>query len=163
MNCDLTAVVAMSDDGGSSGRLRDELGQLPPGDVRQCLVALADDDCASESLRRLFNYRFTAGEGLNGHSFGNLLLSALTDITGSADAAIREASRMLRIRGVVLPVTLTDSALRASWRTAASSRVNPASTGGAEILICQFRVFIWSPRPAHSRLCWMPSLRRMPL
>ena len=113
MNCDLTAVVAMSDDGGSSGRLRDELGQLPPGDVRQCLAALADDDCASESLRRLFNYRFTAGEGLNGHSFGNLLLSALTDITGSADAAIREASRMLRIRGVVLPVTLTDSALRA--------------------------------------------------
>lgn len=113
LNCDLTAVVSMSDDGGSSGRLRDELGQLPPGDVRQCLVALADDDCASESLRRLFNYRFTAGNGLNGHSFGNLLLSALTDITGSPDAAIREASRMLRIRGVVLPVTLTDSALKA--------------------------------------------------
>lgn len=114
MNCDLTAVVAMSDDGGSSGRLREELGQLPPGDVRQCLVALADDDHASESLRRLFDYRFTAGNGLNGHSVGNLLLSALTEITGSADAAIREASRMLRIRGTVLPVTLSDSTLKAS-------------------------------------------------
>ncbi len=111
MNCDLTAVVAMSDDGGSSGRLRQELGQLPPGDVRQCLVALADGE--SESLRRLFDYRFTAGNGLNGHSVGNLLLSALTEITGSADAAIREASRMLRIRGTVLPVTLSDSTLKA--------------------------------------------------
>ena len=99
LNCDLTAVVAMSDDGGSSGRLRDELGQLPPGDVRQCLVALAADDEASESLRKLFDYRFTAGNGLNGHSFGNLLLSALTDITGSADGAIREASRLLRTTG----------------------------------------------------------------
>ena len=113
LNCDLTAVVAMSDDGGSSGRLRDELGQLPPGDVRQCLVALAADDDASESLRRLFDYRFTAGNGLNGHSFGNLLLSALTDITGSADGAIREASRLLRTSGTVLPVTLTGSTLKA--------------------------------------------------
>ena len=113
LNCDLTAVVAMSDDGGSSGRLRDELGQLPPGDVRQCLVALAADDEASESLRKLFDYRFTAGNGLNGHSFGNLLLSALTDITGSADGAIREASRLLRTTGTVLPVTLTGSTLKA--------------------------------------------------
>ncbi len=113
MNCDLTAVVAMSDDGGSSGRLRDELGQLPPGDVRQCLVALAGEDSASESLKRLFIYRFEEGNGLKGHSLGNLLLSALTEITGSVDAAIREASRMLRIRGTVLPVTLSDSTLKA--------------------------------------------------
>ena len=113
MDCDLTAVVAMSDDGGSSGRLRDELGQLPLGDVRQCLVALAGDDIDSERLRRLFDHRFEDGEGLKGHSFGNLLLSALTEITGSADAAIREASRMLRIRGTVLPVTLSDSTLKA--------------------------------------------------
>ena len=113
MDCELTAVVAMSDDGGSSGRLRDELGQLPPGDVRQCLVALADDDVASEGLRRLFDYRFTAGNGLNGHSVGNLMLSALTEITGSADAAILEASRLLRIRGRVLPVTLTGTTLKA--------------------------------------------------
>ncbi len=113
MDCDLTAVVAMSDDGGSSGRLRDELGQLPLGDVRQCLVALAGDDIDSERLRRLFDHRFEDGEGLKGHSFGNLLLSALTEITGSAEAAIREASRMLRIRGTVLPVTLSDSTLKA--------------------------------------------------
>ncbi len=111
-DCDLTAVVSMSDDGGSSGRLRDELGQLPPGDIRQCLIALADES-ASAQMRKLFNYRFTAGNGLNGHSFGNLLLSALTDITGSSDAAITEASRMLRVRGAVLPVTLTDSTLKA--------------------------------------------------
>ena len=112
-NCDLTSVVAMSDDGGSSGRLRDELGQLPMGDVRQCLVALADDDSDSENLKRLFNYRFAAGKGLEGHSLGNLLLSALNEISGSADAAVREASRMLRIRGTVLPVTLSDSTLKA--------------------------------------------------
>ena len=113
MNCALTAVVTMSDNGGSSGRLRDELGQLPPGDIRQCLVALAADDAASAQLRKLFNYRFTSGAGLNGHSFGNLFLSALTDITGSAAAAIIEASRMLRIEGTVLPVTLTKSVLKA--------------------------------------------------
>ncbi len=113
MNCTLTAVVTMSDDGGSSGRLRDELGQLPPGDIRQCLVALAADDDASTQLRKLFNYRFTSGAGLNGHSFGNLFLSALTDITGNAAAAIIEASRMLRIEGTVLPVTLTKSVLKA--------------------------------------------------
>lgn len=110
---DLTAVVTMSDDGGSSGRLRDELGQLPPGDIRQCLVALAADDGASSQLRTLFNYRFTTGESLNGHSFGNLFLSALTEITGNAATAIIEASRMLRIKGRVLPVTLTSSILKA--------------------------------------------------
>jgi uncharacterized cofD-like protein len=112
-NCDLTAVVTMSDDGGSSGRLRDELGQLPPGDIRQCLVALAADEGVSAQLRKLFNYRFTSGAGLNGHSFGNLFLSALTEITGDAASAIIEASRMLRIKGRVLPVTLTRSALKA--------------------------------------------------
>ena len=112
MNCDLTAVVAMTDDGGSSGRLRQAFGQLPPGDVRQCLMALADDE-TSEVLKRLFDYRFTAGEGLDGHSLGNLLLSALTEITGGADAAIREASKLLGIQGTVLPVTLTRSTLKA--------------------------------------------------
>jgi len=113
MNCALTAVVTMSDNGGSSGRFRDELGQLPPGDIRQCLVALAADDGASAQLRKLFNYRFTAGEGLKGHSFGDLFLSALTEITGGPAAAIIEASRMLSINGAVLPVTLTKSVLKA--------------------------------------------------
>ncbi|MQF65315.1 YvcK family protein [SAR202 cluster bacterium AC-409-J13_OGT_754m] len=112
-NCELTAVVTMSDDGGSSGRLRDELGQLPPGDIRQCLVALAADDYISAQLRKLFNYRFTSGQGLNGHSFGNLFISALTDITGNPATAIAEASRMLHIKGSVLPVTLTPTILKA--------------------------------------------------
>ena len=114
--CELTAVVAMTDSGGSSGRLRDELGQLPPGDVRQCLVALAPDDRSSALMARLFDYRFNAGNGLLGHSFGNLFLTALTEITGNTATAIAEASRMLSIRGTVLPVTLTKSTLVARLR-----------------------------------------------
>ncbi|MDA1258917.1 MAG: YvcK family protein [Chloroflexi bacterium] len=110
---DLTAVVAMSDSGGSSGRLRDELGQLPPGDIRQCLVALAGDAEQGVMLRRLFTHRFSMGEGLEGHSVGNLLLAALTEITGAHDRAIEAASRLLNIRGRVMPVTLTNSHLHA--------------------------------------------------
>jgi uncharacterized cofD-like protein len=108
--CDITAVVSMSDNGGSSGRLRDEFGYLPPGDVRRCLVALASDE-DSLILRQLFEYRFDRGHGLNGHTFGNLLLTALTGILGSTDRAIEEAGRLLRIRGRVLPVTLADTTL----------------------------------------------------
>ena len=110
-DCDLTAVVAMTDSGGSSGRLRDELGQLPPGDVRQCLVALAPDDRSAALMARLFDYRFNTGDGLNGHSFGNLFLTALTEVMGNTATAIEEASRMLSIKGTVLPVTLTKSTL----------------------------------------------------
>lgn len=106
----ITAVVSMSDNGGSSGRLRDEFGYLPPGDVRRCLVALASDDDAL-LLRRLFEYRFDRGHGLNGHTFGNLLLTALTDLLGSTDRAVEEAGRLLRIRGRVLPVTLIGTTL----------------------------------------------------
>lgn len=106
----IAAVVSMSDNGGSSGRLRDEFGYLPPGDVRRCLVALASDEDAL-LLRQLFEYRFDRGLGLNGHTFGNLLLTALTDILGSTDRAIAEASSLLRIRGRVLPVTLSDTTL----------------------------------------------------
>jgi uncharacterized cofD-like protein len=107
----ITAVVTMSDSGGSSGRLRDEFGYLPPGDVRRCLLALASWDEDSLLLRQLFEYRFDRGLGLNGHSFGNLLLTALTDILGGEMQAIDEAGRLLRIRGRVLPVTLTDTTL----------------------------------------------------
>jgi uncharacterized cofD-like protein len=106
---ELTAIVSMADDGGSSGRLRDELGQLPPGDVRRCLVALSS--YSSLALRRLFEFRFDRGAGLDGHNFGNLFLAALTEITGNTDAAIAEAGRLLRIKGAVLPVTLSDSRL----------------------------------------------------
>ncbi len=108
---DLTAIVTMMDDGGSSGRLRDEFGHLPPGDVRRCLIALSPDDRSNLLMRQLFDYRFDRGNGLKGHSFGNLFLTALTEIAGSLDAAIQEAGRLLGIRGTVLPVTLTQASL----------------------------------------------------
>lgn len=99
---DLTALVAMSDDGGSTGILRDELGVLPPGDVRQCLVALSRE---TKLMRELINYRFEKGT-LRGHNFGNLLLSGLEKITGSFDKAVEKASEILRIEGHVVPATL---------------------------------------------------------
>ncbi|MDP2874109.1 MAG: YvcK family protein [bacterium] len=108
---ELTAVVSMADSGGSSGRLRDEFGVLPPGDVRRCLLALAADDETNQTLRQLFEYRFDKGQGLNGHSFGNLFITALTEICGRTDQAIIEASRILRIKGQVLPVALADTHL----------------------------------------------------
>ena len=106
---ELTSIVTMMDSGGSTGILRDEFGILPTGDVRRCLVALSD----SPMLRQLFEYRFLKGKKINGHSLGNLLLTALTKITGSEEKAIIEASKILRIKGRVLPVTLTNCHLRA--------------------------------------------------
>jgi uncharacterized cofD-like protein len=102
---DLKAVVTMADDGGSSGRLRRELGVLPPGDVRNCIVALANDE---DLLARLFQYRFATGSGLSGHSFGNLFLTALTGITGDFYQAILTAEAILSVRGKILPSTLAD-------------------------------------------------------
>lgn len=99
---DLTAIVTVADDGGSSGRLRRELGVLPPGDIRNCLVALADDESL---MGTLFQHRFADGD-LSGHPFGNLFLAALAEVTGSFDMAIQECSRVLKIRGRVLPSTL---------------------------------------------------------
>jgi len=98
---ELSAIVSMADDGGSTGILRDELGVLPPGDVRQCLVALSD---SGRLMRSLMNYRFENG-GLGGHSFGNLLLSALEKVTGSFEKAVEEAGKILSIKGKVIPVT----------------------------------------------------------
>jgi len=107
----LTAIVTVADDGGSSGRLRHELGVLPPGDIRNCLVALAD----SESMMTdLFEYRFNEGDGLTGHSFGNLFLAAMSGIAGDFDSAIKESSRVLNIKGRVLPSTLANVALEAT-------------------------------------------------
>lgn len=107
----LTAVVAVSDDGGSSGRLRAELGMPPPGDIRNCLVALADTEPLME---RLFQHRMAAGSGLKDHAFGNLFLAAMTEITGGDfERAIRESSRVLAVRGRVLPSTLAPVSLRA--------------------------------------------------
>ena len=108
-NFDLKAIVSMADDGGSTGRLRDELGVLPPGDIRQCLVALSGSPLI---LRKLFNYRFATGK-LKGHSFGNIFISALEKVMGSFDRAVREASKILKIKGEVIPVTLDKVRLRA--------------------------------------------------
>jgi uncharacterized cofD-like protein len=117
---ELTAIVTMADSGGSSGRLRDEFGYLPAGDVRRCLVALAADDHMNLLLRQLFEYRFERGGDLAGHTFGNLLITALVSLTGGMDQAIIEAARLLRVEGQVLPVTLAHShlyALLADGRT----------------------------------------------
>jgi uncharacterized cofD-like protein len=103
----LSAIVSMADDGGSTGVLRDELGVLPPGDVRQCLVALSQ---SSEMLRELMNYRFERG-GLKGHSFGNLFLSALEKISGNFEKGVEEASKILNVKGEVIPVTGKDTNL----------------------------------------------------
>lgn len=100
---DLTALVNMADDGGSTGQLRDEFGVLPPGDVRQCLVALSN----SSKIRQLFDYRFDNGT-LRGHSFGNLFLTALEKMTGNFAEAVELASEVLRITGKVEPITLTN-------------------------------------------------------
>lgn len=99
----LVAVVTVCDDGGSSGRLSKDLGVLPPGDIRNCLVALADDESL---LGELFSYRFQDGKGLSGHSFGNLFLAALTDVVGDFEEAIQVSSQVLASRGKVLPTTL---------------------------------------------------------
>ena len=106
----ITAVVTVGDDGGSSGRLREEMGILPPGDIRNCIAALADDEGL---ITKLFQYRFKTGEGLEGHSFGNLFLTALCSITGNMVKAVKESSNVLNIRGVVLPATLDDMKLAA--------------------------------------------------
>lgn len=106
----ITAVVTVGDDGGSSGRLREEMGVLPPGDIRNCIAALADDE---DLVTKLFQYRFKTGEGLEGHSFGNLFLTALCSITGDMVRAVKESSNVLSIRGRVLPSTLDDMKLGA--------------------------------------------------
>jgi uncharacterized cofD-like protein len=108
---DISAIVGMADDGGSTGILRDELGVLPPGDVRQCLVALSD---APEELRQLFNFRFDKGS-FEGHPFGNLFLSATEKMTGSFDDAIRMASEVLSVKGKVIPITLDNVRLAIEW------------------------------------------------
>jgi uncharacterized cofD-like protein len=106
----IAAIVNMADDGGSTGVLRDELGALPPGDVRQCLVALSD----SPKVRDLFNYRFEEGT-FGGHSFGNILLTALEKVTGNFTEAIETASEILRVNGTVIPATLDNVRLKMEW------------------------------------------------
>ncbi|MBQ8886089.1 MAG: YvcK family protein [Candidatus Gastranaerophilales bacterium] len=109
----ITAVVTVGDDGGSSGKLREELGVLPPGDIRSCIAALADDE---DMVAKLFQYRFKDCAGLSGHSFGNLFLTAMCSITGDMVRAVMESSKVLSIRGRVLPSTLDDMRLVAEMQ-----------------------------------------------
>ena len=102
----LSAVISMCDSGGSTGRLRKELGVLPPGDIRRAILALSDLPFAQNTLEELFDFRFKSGQNLRNHSVGNILLAALTQITGSMDKAIEEAARILQTTGDVYPVTL---------------------------------------------------------
>jgi uncharacterized cofD-like protein len=117
----ITAIVTVADDGGSSGRLRRELGILPPGDLRNCIAALAE----SESLTtQLFQYRFNEGQGLEGHSFGNLFIAAMAGVTGSFESALAESSRVLAVQGRILPSTLQDVTLIADLREEVQGRLN---------------------------------------
>ena len=107
---DITAIVTVTDDGGSSGRLRRDFDVLPPGDIRNCMVALSED---AGLMSRLFQYRFQGGRGLRGHSFGNLFLTALTDITGDFHDAVRQSCEVLAIRGQIFPSTMANCQLEA--------------------------------------------------
>lgn len=107
-NYNLAAIVSVSDSGGSTGEIRDQFGILPPGDIRRAIVALSED---TGIVRKLFEYRFKAGNRMSGHTIGNLLLTALTDITGDFEKGIQELSLMFDVRGKVIPVTLDDTQL----------------------------------------------------
>ncbi len=144
----LTALVNMVDDGGSTGVLRDELGVLPPGDVRQCLVALS----RSPKLRDLFNYRFEEGT-FQGHAFGNVFLSALEKVTGNFGEAVETASEILNVQGKVLPVTLDDVRLKMEWQDAT------VTLHGERVIDAQY--FRNDPRTA--TLSLVPEARANPL
>src|SRR3954470_11174407 len=116
---DITAIVTVTDDGGSSGRLRREFDVLPPGDIRNCMVALSED---SALLSQLFQYRFEAGRGLKGHSFGNLFLMALTHVMGDFPDAIKASSEVLKIAGRIYPSTASNVALEATLSNGAIVR-----------------------------------------
>lgn len=111
----LSAIVTMSDSGGSNKRIRDEFGLLPTSDLRQSLVALSDENGGVGLLRQLFMYRFEKGKGIQGMTFGNLFMAALSDILGSQQEAIRQTGKVLRIQGTVIPVSFTDTNLFAEY------------------------------------------------
>ncbi len=140
---DLAAIVTVTDDGGSSGRLRREYSVLPPGDIRNCMVALSKDETL---LGRLFQYRFSSGAGLRGHSFGNLFLTALTHITGDFAEAVRESGKVLAIRGRIFPATTENVSLKATMTdgTIVSGETRIARCGKK---IRQLRLEPRHPRP----------------
>lgn len=136
----ITAVVTMADDGGSSGLLRRDMGMPPPGDIRNCLVALADDESL---MSRLFQYRFPDAGGLQGHSFGNLFVAALAEVTGDFELAVSESTHVLKVRGRVLPSTLDDVVLHAQLEGGAQVSGQSRITKGDRVPL---RVWL---EPAH--------------
>lgn len=127
----ITAIVTVADDGGSSGRLRRELGVLPPGDFRNCLAALANDEAL---ITKLFQYRFAAGAGLDGHSFGNLFIAAMVGITGNFERAIIESGKVLAIQGQIMPSTLENVTLYADLRMAQDDQVLVRRVEGESVI-----------------------------
>jgi len=125
----ISAIVTVADEGGSSGRLREELGMLPPGDIRNCLVSLAE---APKLMRNLFQYRFTEGDGIKGHSFGNLFIAAMTQVTGSFEDAIKTSSRVLAIRGRVIPSSLDKIRLKAEYKDGSIKEGEDKISNGTE-------------------------------
>jgi uncharacterized cofD-like protein len=125
----ISAIVTVADEVGSSGRLREELGMLPPGDIRNCLVSLAE---APKLMRNLFQYRFTEGDGIKGHSFGNLFIAAMTQVTGSFEDAIKASSRVLAIRGRVIPSSLDKIRLKAEYKDGSIKEGEDKISNGTE-------------------------------
>ncbi len=140
---DLKAIVAMTDDGGSTGALRSELGVLPPGDIRQCLVALSE---APETVRELFNYRFDNGS-LKGHSFGNLFLSAFEKVLGSFDKSVQEISKIIKLRGEIVPVTLDNVNLKMALKNGAVLKGERNITPAEVIQPIGIKKFSIQPKP----------------
>jgi uncharacterized cofD-like protein len=132
----LTAIVTVADDGGSSGELRRNMGVLPPGDIRNCLIALSSDEAM---LTQIFQYRFGEGAGLNGHNLGNLFITALADITGSFEEAVAESGRVLAVQGRVLPSTLHDVKLVAD-KSAENSQSEVRISGESKIPLTNGRI-----------------------
>jgi len=134
---DITAVVAVTDDGGSSGRLRREFDVLPPGDIRNCMVALSQDETL---LARLFQHRFSSGRGLKGHSFGNLFLTAMTELTGNFSYAVQFSSEVLSVLGRIYPSTAANVVLEAELadggRVTGETRISRATSRIERIRLC---------------------------
>ena len=145
---ELSAVVTVSDDGGSSGRLRKELNVPPPGDIRNCIVSLSEKEAL---LSRLFQYRFKAGEGLEGHSFGNLFLSAMTDITGDFSEAVKYAAAILASRGHIYPATTSNAQLYAIMDDGSVVRGETNITASKR-RIMELRMAPMNARPARAAL-----------
>ncbi len=141
----ITAIVTVADDGGSSGKLRRELGVLPPGDFRNCIAALADDEALTTQL---FHYRFRSGQGLEGHSFGNLFITAMAEVTGSFEAALYESGGVLNIRGTILPSTLENVTLFAELNEGPRTRKVEGESAIPTVKLPIERVYLQPDDPA---------------